>query len=151
MQLFVGRLPHKFSKQELCRFIARGTRNNGLLGLLQKNKATFGCRMMMMRSKDYGTTEYFAVVSNIPYKTAQRVIRNLDGSHFDGCRVRVREYRVRSWQNDARRGQLENSTREELQDRRMGDRRNCWVITEVKDSRQIVIEGLGDFARDYSR
>jgi hypothetical protein len=115
---------------------------------LQKNKATFGCKLMMMRNKYNGETAYFAIVSNIPYKTAKRVIRNLDGKHINGSIVTVREYRVRNWQNDARQIQRDINSRK-VRERRFGDRRNHWVVTEVKDSTHIVIEGIGQFAREY--
>ena len=150
MQLFVGRFPHKFSKQELCRVVARATRKNVLLGLLQKNKTTFGCKIMMMRNKDHGESQYFAIISNLPYKIAQRVIKNLDGKCLNGCILTVREYKVRSWKNDARQSQSDTSSQTGLE-RRIGERRNHWSITEVKDSRQIVIEGLGQFVKMYDR
>ncbi|MGD8590549.1 MAG: hypothetical protein PVG22_17130 [Chromatiales bacterium] len=149
MQLYVGRLPHKFSKQELYRFIARGTRNKGPLGLLQKNKTTFGCKLMMMRHKVYGETEYFAVVSHIPYKIAQRVIKNLNGKQLNGTVVTVREYRIRNWQNDARRT-LPDHAPQKVLECRLEDRRNCWIVTDVKESPHVVVEGIGVFVREYS-
>ena len=148
MQLFIGRLPHELSKQELCRFIAHRIRKKGPLRLFQKNKVAFDCKIMVMRDKDTGGTEYFAVVSHLPYKIAQQAIENLNGTLFNGEVVEMREYRVRSWKNDRR--QLESETQpEHIRERRIRDCRDRWTVTEVRTPPRIRFQKQTQFARQY--
>jgi RNA recognition motif-containing protein len=148
MQLFIGRLPHELSKQQLCRFIARRIRKKGPLGLFQKNKVTFDCKIMVMRDKDTGGTEYFAVVSHLPYKIAQQAIKNLNRTPFNGKVLEVREYCVRSWKNDRR--QLESEIQpEQIRERRIRDRRDRWTMTEVGTPSRIRFHEQAQFVRQY--
>jgi len=147
MQLFIGRFPQNFGKEHLRRFVMRGIRGKGLLGLLQRKPTGFHCTVMVMQDRDSGIREYFAVVSHLPYKIAQRVISNLNGTHFNGKVVEVHEYRVRSWKNDRR--QLVSEIQPgQTREQRIRDRRDRWTVTEVKMPRTF-FEGYEQLAREY--
>jgi hypothetical protein len=88
----------------------------------------------MMRSLRHEDPQYFAIVSHMPYKIAQRVIRKLDGAQLNGDRVTVRQYRPRSWKADRRQKQ-DDARMVAGEERRTVDRRACWVVTDVNASR----------------
>jgi hypothetical protein len=105
---------------------------------------------MMMRNKDTGGTEHFAVVSHLPYKIAQQAIKHLNGTLFNGKVVEVREYRVRSWKNDRR--QLESEIQpEQIRERRIRDRRDRWTVMEVRTPPRTAVKGQAQYARMYGQ
>jgi hypothetical protein len=146
MQLFIGRIPHEIGRKELCGFVARGIRGKRPLDLLQKKRVTFDCKIMVMRDKDTGETEHFALISHLPYKIAQRVIKNLNGAQINGTVVEVREHRVRSWENDRR--QLYFGDKPEQQEERRGrDRRDRWMVKEIWEPRRVMDRGRAQLVK----
>jgi hypothetical protein len=146
MQLFIGRIPHEIGRKELYRFVARGIRNKMPLGLLQKNRVTFDCKIMVMRDKDTGGTEHFVLVSHLPYKIAQRIIKNLNGAQINGTVVEVREHRVRSWENDRRQLYFGDKL-EQQQERRGRDRRDRWMVKEIREPRRVMDGGRAQLVK----
>ncbi len=122
MIIFLRRIPAKTKKENIESFIRKEL--NG--GFLKKKGELQNIKILILKDQEKESVEFHALVSVEPDPVGQRIIKNLNGKVLLGKPVVVREYMIRSWQNDPRINM--HQWNEELDDRRKSSRRRSNLV-----------------------
>ena len=130
MILFIGNIPAYSKERDFVRFLARV--GSGLLNWMPfvPRLTLRKCQLLRIEDPQQRTVEYHGLVSIQPTKSAQDLLRKLNGRKFQGKPVEVRRYHKRSFRMDRRVIHADPSTLK--QDRRHGDRRRPALKIEVR-------------------
>lgn len=117
MIIFLRHIPENATKEDILLFLKPSIKG----GLFQKSGQVFNIEILILRDKETSETEFHALVTINPEKTAQRVIKQLNRKSLLGKRINLREYIDRTWHNDHRFNNLNTSV--DVKERRIKDRR----------------------------
>jgi hypothetical protein len=129
MLLLIKHIPGYLTKKELMTFIrsARGTmwRLFPIVGNIGLDK----CQILRIEDKQKETIEYHCLISVEPEKTAQTLLKKLDGARLFGRSVEVKPYVRRSPYKDRRRYHADLELLKV--ERRLNDRRRTSLSTRI--------------------
>jgi len=144
MMLFIRRIPADLSRRELEALVREALKPK-LWWPFGPRGAMTRCEVLAIYDKDRGERERHGLVSIVPQRAAQLVLKRLDRSKMKGKVVEVRPYVKRMYQRDRRiRGYDGRSMEDEA---RRDDRRRPNLVEAIESSPKV--EGLHGFNREY--
>lgn len=129
MLVFFKNIPPTTQKSDLIGVISPVIKRSFFYRLFHLPGAIVDITLMNLLDKEENMVNVHGVVTIMPDDVAALVIKQLDRKVVNGRRITVREYHIRSEQNDPRKASAGNVPQSIL-DRRVGERRQ-YVLSEA--------------------
>lgn len=98
MIVFLRNIPNDTTRKEVANFLMSALKG----GFFRATGKIISIDFLAIQDNETQLTEYHCLVSILPDSAARRVIKKLHGQPLRNRRIAVREYVMRSWQNDRR-------------------------------------------------
>jgi len=121
MLVFFKNIPPTTEKSDLIRFIKPAIKQGFFDRLFHLPGTITDITLLNLLDKGEKLLNVHGIVTIMPDDVASLVIKQLDRKIVNGRRVTVREYHIRSEQNDPRKSSINVS--QSINDQRVGDRR----------------------------
>lgn len=140
MIIFVRNIPVNSQPSELEHYVASAVRRRFFF----RSGKILRCEILVLRDKRTRVLEFHGLVYVDSDRTGHRAIQKLKGKRFNSKLVTVREYKVRSWQNDRRLQQTQNT--EKFSEKRTAERRLRQRVNTLQDASKL-FSSSADFSR----
>lgn len=98
MIVFLRNIPNGTTRKDIANFLMPALKG----GLFRATGKILSIDFLVIQDTETQITEYHGLVSILPDSAARRVIKKLHGQPLKNQRIALREYVMRSWQNDRR-------------------------------------------------
>lgn len=117
MILFLRKIPTHSNESDIRRLLQPAIKH----GLFRQKGNIIDIDILRLKDLRTSLVEQHGLVMVDSDSTGQHVLKKLRGALLNGRRIMIREYRLRSYQNDPRLNSMPLSSK--LQEKRQGDRR----------------------------
>ncbi|TAK61292.1 RNA-binding protein [Methylobacter sp.] len=126
MLVFFKNIPPTTQKSDLIEVIKPAIKRNLFYRLFSLPGTIVDITLLNLLDNEQNILNAHGVVTIMPDDVASLVIKQLDRKVVNGRRITVREYHIRSEQNDPRRAS--NDIPQDIIDQRVGDRRQYKLV-----------------------
>ncbi len=126
MLVFFKNVPPTTNKNDLVGFIKPAIKRSFFYRFFSLPGAIVDITLLKLLDKEQNMVNVHGVVTIMPDDVAALVIKQLDRKVVNGRRITVREYHLRSEQNDPRKNA--NNVPQDIIDKRTGDRRQFELV-----------------------
>lgn len=140
MIIFVRNIPVDSHPSELEHYVASVVKRRFFF----RSGKVLKCEILVLRDRRTKALEFHGLVYLDSDRTGQRAIQKLKGKRFNSKLVTVREYQLRSWHNDRRLHQTQDT--ENFSEKRIAERRRRQRVNTLQNTPK-VFSGSADFSR----